>query len=107
MATNERWEREAQALRCMIDLYSIIAGPKLFSTGSRGWYASQKVLIGDERVQVSITATVIGSKAPTVPAPDATKKPKKAKTAKVFVGGPGSKLEPDGSKRSPEVTQAI
>lgn len=36
--------------------------PKLFSTGSRGWYGSVKTLLLGWRVQVSLTVTIIGSK---------------------------------------------
>lgn len=35
---------------------------RTFSTGSRGYWATGKVNINGERCQVSITATVIGSK---------------------------------------------
>jgi hypothetical protein len=36
--------------------------PKLFSTGSRGWYGSTKSYVDGWKCQVSITCTIIGSK---------------------------------------------
>jgi hypothetical protein len=60
--TNQEWERSAEPLRCLIDLFQVICPAKAFKTGSRGWYGNAKTIIGDERVQVSITCTVIGSK---------------------------------------------
>jgi hypothetical protein len=41
----------------------MVCVPKVFKTGSRGWHCSAKAIIGDERVQVSLCITVVGSKA--------------------------------------------
>ncbi len=42
---------------------NLAAAPKVFSTGSRGYYAGGKVTLPDgTRLQVSLNAVVIGSK---------------------------------------------
>lgn len=38
--------------------------PRRFKSGSVGWYLSQKASVGGERVQLSLSAVVIGSKPP-------------------------------------------
>lgn len=43
------------------------AKPKVFSTGSLGWYAQGKVEIGDAKCQFAVQITVIGSKPGWVP----------------------------------------
>lgn len=49
-----------------------VAMPKRFSSGSCGWYCSTKMEVEGTRVQVSLSAVVIGSK----PAPATEEKPK-------------------------------
>ncbi len=62
MAKREDWIT-ADVLSVLIDgVHHLVARPKLFSTGSRGWHASQKLEVGGERVQVSLSITVVGSK---------------------------------------------
>lgn len=39
-----------------------LAQPKRFSTGSVGWYLSDKIDLNGERVQLSLSMTVVGSK---------------------------------------------
>jgi len=56
----------AKPLTVRFDDHVLNVAPKTFSTGSVGWYASQKLklLVGDTyyNVQVAVTLTVIGSK---------------------------------------------
>ncbi len=39
-----------------------IINPKIFSTGSRGFYGNGKMLVGDKNYQVNIQLVEIGSK---------------------------------------------
>lgn len=60
---HENWT-SVDPVSVLIDgVYPMVCVPKVFKTGSRGWHASGKVELGDERVQVSICLTVVGSKA--------------------------------------------
>lgn len=93
---NGQWVREAAALKCLVDVHHVFVPPKEFSTGSRGWYASEKISLGDERCQVTVSVVVIGSK------PDAKKAdpeqtttmPKKGRKAlpKAIAQTPGQQL---------------
>jgi hypothetical protein len=40
----------------------VVLHPKVFKTGSLGWYGQGKVIIDDEVCQVGFTITVVGSK---------------------------------------------
>jgi hypothetical protein len=57
------WPSEARPIQVKLeDIGGLIAIPKVFKTGSVGWYANGKVTISDTPVQVNICITVIGSK---------------------------------------------
>jgi len=59
---HEEW-LQVDAVDCVLDgVHRMPLLPKVFQSGSRGWHTSQKVVLGDERCQVSICITVIGSK---------------------------------------------
>lgn len=54
---------DSQPIQVVIDsVHYLLAKPKLFKTGSRGWHVSGKILLADEVVQVSLCLTVVGSK---------------------------------------------
>lgn len=55
---------------------SFIAPFKEFRTGSKGWYCSGKVLIGESRCQLGVNIIIIGSK------PGSAKKAKSKKEGK-------------------------
>lgn len=83
-----------------IGLDAVTLTPKRFSTGSLGWYYSGKLELEGTRVQLSITAVIVGSKPPTVQACEAEEPPKEKKAtrpkkAPVSIGGPGSLLAPE------------
>jgi len=60
------YQTHAKPIVCRFDDQLLTMTPKLFSTGSVGWYASgkAKILSGDTYypVQCSVTVTIIGSK---------------------------------------------
>lgn len=58
----EREHCRAAAIAATIDGQTIMLVPKVFSSGSLGWYGQGKVFVGDSRCQVGINVTVIGSK---------------------------------------------
>lgn len=41
---------------------TVFARAKVFSTGSKGWYASGKIMVDGLKCQVSVCITVVGSK---------------------------------------------
>jgi len=67
--TQEEWDayaKDARPIVCRFDDQLMNILPKVFSTGSVGWYANgkAKILVGQTYlpVQVSLTLTIIGSK---------------------------------------------
>lgn len=79
----------------VIGMNHMVALPRRFSSGSCGWYLSQKVELEGERVQISLSVVVIGSK------PTATKE--EAKTQEQIPPTPetipvGPKPSEDGKR---------
>lgn len=70
------------------DVHVLYARPKVFTSGSRGWYLSGKVEVGGERCQVSCCITVIGSKV------TGGSKSEKGKSVEVSEQGPGPAKTP-------------
>lgn len=62
----DQYPMPTESLAMEINGISFIARPKRFSTGSVGWYLSCKEEMEGERVQISMSITVIGSKPKTV-----------------------------------------
>jgi hypothetical protein len=64
--SREEFRAKARAIQVKVGEGALVAGVKEFSTGSLGFYASQKVpmMIGDKEVlaQVQVTVTLVGSK---------------------------------------------
>ena len=84
---DKNYQPVADALEVVIAGQTFIAGQKLFSTGSRGFYGNGKAVIevGEKgakdlrRYQIAVTVTEIGSKGTvTVARPEGTPKPEVA-----------------------------
>lgn len=62
----DTFEAEARPIKILIGDQGILADPKVFSTGSFGWYGTGKVMAEVDgipvKAQVTINITVIGSK---------------------------------------------
>lgn len=62
MSERKSWCHDQAAVICEVDGRQILAVPKVFKSGSCGWYSSNKVGIADELCQVTITCVVVGSR---------------------------------------------
>lgn len=66
MTDSERteWMRVAPAERVLLQGVQspLYLAPKVFKSGSVGWYCSTKAVIGDSPCQVNLCITVIGTK---------------------------------------------
>jgi len=69
-ADRNEWLRAVPA--CRVQLQGVVSplflAPKVFKSGSVGWYYSGKAVLGDSPCQVNLCITVIGTKR----APDGT-----------------------------------
>lgn len=74
MSKRQGWLRAAAVEVKLDEVNTLSATPKLFSTGSRGWYYSGKIELGGERVQVSLSLVVCGSATEDNPLPQLDKK---------------------------------
>jgi len=63
-SARQAWTRENKKLRLDMEGVDIplFITPKLFKSGSVGWYLSEKVTMSDTRFQVSVSVTMIKSK---------------------------------------------
>ena len=53
---------DLKAVTVKLDEFTMMAMPKEFSTGSKGWHANGKALIQGHPVQVNVLLTIVGSK---------------------------------------------
>jgi len=51
------------ALSVVVDDAALVMPPKVFKTGSKGWFYSGKLTIAGLRVQCTFSAVIVGSKA--------------------------------------------
>ena len=63
-AERNEWLRVAPAEQVRLEGVQtpLFLAPKVFKSGSVGWYCSQKAVLGDSPCQVNLCITVIGTK---------------------------------------------
>lgn len=63
-ADRKEWLRAVPTCRVQLEgvVSPLFMAPKVFRTGSVGWYYSGKVVLGDSPCQVNLCVTVIGTK---------------------------------------------
>jgi len=63
-ADRQEWLRAVDAVRLQLQGVQspLYLAPKVFKTGSVGWYYSGKAVLGDSPCQVNLCITVIGTK---------------------------------------------
>lgn len=62
MDSRKSWVRENAAVIGAVDGREILLAPKVFSSGSCGWYTSSKVTVAGALCQLSLSLVVVGSK---------------------------------------------
>jgi hypothetical protein len=60
--SKSEWLKGAKPLALQVEGQTVIATPRVFSSGSCGYNASGKVQVGDDRIQVGGNLVIIGSK---------------------------------------------